>query len=103
MQWLRLGWVTGPSPTLRAAWQDVAATPAPLIPGLLARQWQLDRSQLEGCYLFARPADLEAFLADPDADPAFARLSRKLGTGAEARLPVRVGGEPPRLGPALFI
>ncbi|WP_375049752.1 sulfotransferase [Bradyrhizobium sp. 8-10B] len=88
MRGLFLGWQGVDAAAARDAWRAASALACPSVPGLLARQWQLDRSELGGLYLFDRPEQVEAFLVDLSVDQAFSLLSSAVGARARPIRPV---------------
>lgn len=61
--------------TRRAVWRQAISVPTPSLPGLMARQWQLDRFGLRGFYLFSEDDQgASRFVANPSSDPAYAML-----------------------------
>lgn len=80
---VRLGWQGTRDVALHATWRRVASLPPPELPGLLARQWQLDRTTLQAYYLFKdQECDVSSFLADPAADQAYANLASQVRMAA---------------------
>lgn len=76
----RLGWTGTQGAALHPAWRDAATIAPPEVQGLVARQWQLERTSVQGWYLFEDERGLETFLADPSVDAAYARLALHAGT-----------------------
>lgn len=73
---VRLGWTGTQAAALHVAWRTAAALAPPALPGLLARQWLIERTALQGCYLFEDDdRGIASFLADPAADPAYGQLA----------------------------
>jgi hypothetical protein len=86
---VRLGWRGTQAAALSPHWRAASSLPPSATRGLLARQWQLDRGTLRGCYLFEEDEVAAAgFVSDPTIDPAFALLAGRVG--AAAREPPQV-------------
>jgi hypothetical protein len=78
---VRLMWRGIQAGTLRTAWRRAISLPTPALPGLIARQWQLDGAGVLGFYLFVEDERWTvSFLANPSSDPAYAVLASQLGT-----------------------
>ena len=85
MHLLTFDYATDLANGLRPVLREVAASPTPVVAGLLMRYWGIDERKIRGRYLFADQSTCTRFAGKPDVDPAFAQISRYVSASSTQR------------------